>query len=114
MGVEAIVQFEISGQGGYQGFLKIEQGDLSLFEGVSVQPTVTVKASSEDWWALINGDENPLEMFVKGSVQVSGSLEIIASLVDAFNIAPLGIYRAEKWRVDIDYLGTAITRYEHL
>ncbi len=108
--VQAIVQFEISGENGYRGYLEIDQGSLGLREGIAEEPTVTVKAKAEDWRELINGDQTPTEMFLEGSLQVSGSFEFIANLADAFTFAPPGVYRAEKWRLDIDYLDTGIVR----
>ena len=106
--VEAIIQFDITGTSGCKRYLQIDHSQLRLHEGSHKQPSVTVSAQSDDWLSLINGDTAPAEMFLNGTLQVGGNLELIVGLVDAFSLNPLGTFKGDKWRLDINYLN-AIT-----
>ena len=103
-GVDAVIQFDIMGVNGCSKTLVIDQGNLFLHEGTHVQPAVIITAASNDWLSLINGDQTPEEMFLSGIFRVGGNLELITGLVDAFRLSPPGIYKGDKWRLDINYL----------
>ncbi len=102
--VDGVIQFDITGDNGCCMYLEIYHSDLILHEGTHDQPVVTITAESDQWLALINGDQTPTEMFLSGALRVGGNLEFITGLIDAFHLASPGQYMRDKWRLNINYL----------
>ncbi len=102
--IEATVQFDITGDNGCQKHLEMDRGELRLNEGKHGQPSVSVQASSEAWLALINGDKGAEEMFLGGNLQIGGSFEILAGIVDVFTFTSPGHFPGVTWRLDVNYL----------
>jgi putative sterol carrier protein len=78
-GVEGVVQLRLTGHAPRDVHLVIKDQTLDVREGVHDDPTLTVKADSEDWRALNNGAVGPMTLLMQGKVTFSGSLPLALS-----------------------------------
>ena len=72
------ILFDLSGDGGGQGFVNIADGQLAVSEGAPAStPSATVKMTTEDFQALSSGSLNPMMAFMTGKVKVEGDLNSV-------------------------------------
>jgi putative sterol carrier protein len=101
--MEAVVQFDIMGEGGRTAFLCIQEGQAVLADGVHDKPSTTIAADVPDWLALINGQQSPVELFLEGKIAVSGDLELVLHFAESLGSAPTGRFLADRWKLDVSY-----------
>ncbi len=83
-GIDEIVLFDLSGEGGGQWTVTIASGQLSVVEGAEATPTVTLKLAAADLVALFNGDLNPVAAFMQGRLRVEGDMSAAMRLQTLF------------------------------
>ena len=83
-GVEATILFDVSGEEGGQWTVKIHEGQVSVEEGQTESPTITVAAAAKDLKALIKGDMNPMAAFMQGKLKVKGDMSAAMQLQKLF------------------------------
>ena len=71
-GMNAVLQWEISGEHGGTWALHVEDGACKLIEGGVEKPNTLFKLSSEDWMAMATGKLNPINAFMSGKLKVEG------------------------------------------
>ena len=86
-GVDAIYQFELSGDGGGQFWVKVKDGTFETGDGVHDAPTITVSASAEDYIAVVNGDMNAMSAFMQGKIKIKGEMSLALKLQAMFPTA---------------------------
>ena len=70
-GVNATIQFELTGDAGGEYWLKVNDGASAWGEGTAESSDMTFKSSADDFYKLINGDLNPMTAFMTGKIKVS-------------------------------------------
>ena len=83
-GMDAVVLFDLSGEGGGQWTVTIANGQLSVAEGAKATPTVTLKMTDADSTALLNGDLSPMAAFMQGRLKVEGDMSAAMRLQTLF------------------------------
>ncbi len=83
-GVTGVFQLNYSGDGGGDWYLDVDNGKLSVTEGLYEDPDVTVISSAEDWLDIANGKENPMMMMMKGKLKIKGSIKLATKLQSLF------------------------------
>ena len=73
-GVDAVFQFEITGDGGGIWNVVIKDGTCNFQEGAGANPTVTMTMSTETWLGLVNKEVNGIQAFMSGKLKVSGDM----------------------------------------
>ena len=71
-GVDARFHFEISGPKGGEWFVEIKDGKITVKKGGGANPTVTLKASDEDYKKIANGEMNKTIAFLRGKLKIDG------------------------------------------
>jgi putative sterol carrier protein len=84
-GMDATILFDISGEEGGQWTATIDSGQMSVEEGTTESPTITVEAAAEDLTALVDGDLNPMAAFMQGRLKVKGDISIAVQLQKLFS-----------------------------
>lgn len=79
-GVNAVVQFDLSGENGGQYWVKIADGKLESGQGLAENPKVTLKATGEDWLAVTSGTLNPMQAFMSGKIKIQGDMGLALKL----------------------------------
>lgn len=83
-GLDATILFDISGEEGGEWTVKIDDGQVSVEEGQTESPTITVAAAAKDLKALIKGDLNPMAAFMQGKLKVKGDMSAAMQLQKLF------------------------------
>lgn len=84
-GMDATILFDIKGSDGGLWTVDIDDGAVSLEEGQTGSPDVTVEAKAEDLLALLNGDLNPMAAFMRGRLKVKGDMSIAMQIQKLFS-----------------------------
>jgi putative sterol carrier protein len=83
-GLSASYQFELSGDGGGQWFVRVRNGKLEVGEGVEGQPDVVICATAADYVAIAEGTKSPTWALLTGRFKVSGSMRLAMKLEKIF------------------------------
>jgi putative sterol carrier protein len=73
-GMNTVYQFDITGDGGGQWSVEINDGTCKVEKGTHPSPKVTFTMSSPDHVALFNGQLNPQMAFMTGKLKVKGDI----------------------------------------
>lgn len=77
---DAVMLFDVSGDGGGKWVVTVEGGKLTVTTGDVADPTTTVMCSDADLLAMINGELNPVSAFMQGKVKIGGDMSIAMKL----------------------------------
>jgi putative sterol carrier protein len=73
-GLTAAFQFEISGDGGGEWYVEVQNGALTVARGRHPQPDVTFQASAENYLGIAEGRINNAWAAATGKIKVRGSM----------------------------------------
>ncbi len=82
--LEAVVQFDLSGEGGGQWVVTIQDGALEVREGQADNPTTTIRMSADDYVALTQGKLNPITAAMTGKIRVEGNMGVALRMQTLF------------------------------
>lgn len=83
-GMNAVVQFDITGEGGGRWHAAIEDGKLRVVEGQHPSPQLTLSASAEDYIAISTGKLKGQLAFMTGRLKASGNLALAMKMQSIF------------------------------
>lgn len=73
-GVELVVAYDLSGEGGGQFSVVVSGGTLEVRDGIDPAALCVTKASASDYVAIINGDISGADAFGDGRLAIEGDL----------------------------------------
>ncbi|MFN8377165.1 MAG: SCP2 sterol-binding domain-containing protein [Anaerolineae bacterium] len=80
-GLDAVIQFELTGEGGGKYWIKISDSTLTYGEGTDPAARMTVRGSTDDFVALMNGKLQPMQAFMLGKIKVAGDTGLAMKLM---------------------------------
>ena len=83
-GVNATIQFDLSGDNGGVYWLRIADGSAETGDGAVENPKMTVRAAADDCFEMVIGELNPLQAFMSGRVKVKGDMLLAMKLMTMF------------------------------
>ena len=83
-GLSAVIQFDITGDGGGKWIAAVDGGELRVFEGASESPSLTISAAAPDYLAIGSGELNEQLAFMTGRLTARGDTALAMKLPTIF------------------------------
>jgi putative sterol carrier protein len=83
-GLDAVFQYEITGEGGGNWVVSIKDGACEIKEGTHDSPTTTLSMSTETWLAIVNKQLNGMQAFMSGQLKASGDIMLASRIEQLF------------------------------
>ena len=83
-GVDATIQFNLSGEGGGEWYLVIKDGKLEVEAGEADNPKLSISADAQDMIDILTGKLNARAAFSGGKLKLSGDLGLSMKLMNFF------------------------------
>ena len=83
-GIEATVQFDLSGDNGGQYWLTIANKTVAVGQGAVENPKMTIKGSADDYAAMAQGTLNPMQAFMSGRIKIQGDMGLAMKFMSLF------------------------------
>jgi len=83
-GLNAVFQFEITGDGGGNWNIIVKDGTCEVIEGSHDEPTVTLTMSAETWLSMINQEINGMQAFMDGRLKAAGDIMLAQRVEQLF------------------------------
>lgn len=83
-GLDAVFQYEITGEGGGNWIVTIKDGACEIKEGTHDSPTTTLSMSAETWLAIVNKQLNGMQAFMSGQLKATGDIMLASRIEQLF------------------------------
>ncbi|TAK33846.1 MAG: SCP2 sterol-binding domain-containing protein [Chloroflexota bacterium] len=83
-GINASVQFVLTGADGGEWCVNIADGACQVTEGRTTNPRVTITTDAQVYVDLVSGKLNPMTAFMSGKVKLDGDLGLVMRLGPLF------------------------------
>ena len=83
-GMDAVVQFHLTGSESMDGHLIIKEGGCSYSDGVHPNPTTSIRSDSELWLAISNNETSGEEAYLHQQYTVEGDMTILLKFNQLF------------------------------
>jgi putative sterol carrier protein len=83
-GVRLTVRFKLSGSGGGDWYVRVDDGKLSITKGSGPKPDVTLIADADDYVKIAAGDMNGPIAFLRGKLRVDGDTALMRKFESMF------------------------------
>jgi putative sterol carrier protein len=83
-GVNTVIQFDLSGDNGGLYWVKIADGIAKNGDGAIDNPSMTLKATADDWYAVSTGQLNAMSAFMSGKIKIQGDMSIAMKMQTMF------------------------------
>jgi putative sterol carrier protein len=85
-GTNAVVQYDISGEGGGTWHAVIKDGTCTVKEGAAPTPNLTLQVGAQDWLDVTAGKQNPQMLFMSGKLKLKGDMGLAMKLGSMFSV----------------------------
>jgi len=86
-GVEAVIQYHLTGEEGGDWIIDIRGGKCTVTEGVALNPRMTLTADAKDFADVLLGKANGMQYFMQGKLKLSGDLNLAMKLTSFFKMS---------------------------
>jgi len=83
-GLNAIYQFDLSGDGGGKWHVLVNDGQCNVTEGAHSSPNITISMSAQDYLDLVAGKLNGQMAFMTGKLRIAGDMALALRLQTLF------------------------------
>lgn len=85
-GVNAVIQYDITGDDGGTYHAEIANGACVVREGQAASPHLTLTMSAQDWLDMLSGKLNGQMAFMSGKLRIRGDMGLAMKLAGMFGI----------------------------
>ena len=85
-GLDAVIQFDLSGDGGGVWHCAIKDGACAVAEGAHDAPTMTVSMEAADYVELISGSLDGMTAFMSGRLRIAGDMGLAMQMQNLFKM----------------------------
>lgn len=83
-GLDAVYQFDVTGNEPFQAYLKISGAGCSYHEGVADKPGIVIHTPGDVWMGIARGELDGQQAFLSGKYRVEGDLALLLKLRSLF------------------------------
>ena len=85
VGVDATIQYNLTGDGGSQWWSRIVDGTITIEEGVAEDPSLTLEMDAGDYVDMMAGRLDAMSAFMSGKIKVQGDIMLASRLMSFFS-----------------------------
>lgn len=85
-GVDAVIQFDLTGDNGGQFWINVVNGTCTSGTGVAENPRITIKSSVDTWMDVAAGKTNVINAFMMGKLKVLGDMGLGIKIQGMFGL----------------------------
>ncbi len=85
-GTNAVVQYDISGEGGGTWNAVIKDGTCAVNQGPGTNPNLTLQMSAQDWLDMTSGKQSGQMLFMSGKLKLKGDMGLAMKLGSLFSM----------------------------
>ncbi len=85
-GVEAVIQYHLTGEEGGDYIITIKDGACTVSEGTAENPTMTLTADGRYFGDVLLGKEDGMKGFMQGKLKLAGDLNLAMKLTTFFKM----------------------------
>ncbi|MBU1661312.1 MAG: SCP2 sterol-binding domain-containing protein [Chloroflexi bacterium] len=85
-GVEAVIQYHLTGDEGGDYIINIKDGACTVAEGEAENPTMTLTADGRYFGDVLLGKEDGMKGFMQGKLKLAGDLNLAMKLTSFFKM----------------------------
>jgi putative sterol carrier protein len=85
-GVNAVIQYDITGEGGGTWNATIKDGACAVAEGAAASPNLTLTIAGQDWLDMLAGKLNPQMAFMSGKLKLKGDMGLAMKIGSMFQV----------------------------
>ena len=85
-GVNATIQYEITGDQGGAWHAVIKDGACAVTEGTAPSPTLTITMSGQDWLDMVGGKLSGQMAFMSGKLKLKGDMGLAMKIGGMFQV----------------------------
>ena len=86
-GMNSVIQFNLSGDGGGNYHVIIKDGACSVAEGSHASPNMTMTMAAQDYVDMISGKLNGQMAFMSGKLKIAGDMGLAMKMQSLFKSA---------------------------
>jgi len=86
-GVEAVIQFEFTGEEEGYWVARISEGACHVTAGEVNRPTLTLTSDSQDYLDVLSGKLNGTKAFMQGKLRLIGDLGLAMQMLSYFDLS---------------------------
>jgi putative sterol carrier protein len=83
-GLNAIYQFDLSGEGGGKWHVMINNDQCQVKEGTHASPNITISMTAQDYLDMLSGKLNGQVAFMSGKLRISGDMGLALRMQSLF------------------------------
>ena len=83
-GLDAVFQYEITGDNGGNWSVVVKDGACQVSEGVHESPSVTLTLSGDTWLGIVNKETNGMQAFMSGDLKATGDIMLAQRIEQLF------------------------------
>ena len=83
-GLNAIYQFDLSGDGGGKWHVIINNDSCQVKEGAAASPSITISMTAQDYLDMLSGKLNGQVAFMSGKLRIAGDMGLALKMQSLF------------------------------
>ena len=85
-GTSAVIQYDVSGEGGGTWHAVIKDGACTVGEGAATNPNLTLQIGAQEWLDMLSGKQSGQMLFMSGKLKIKGDMGLAMKVGSMFSM----------------------------